>query len=210
MIASINIRMLLAFVVLLLMAVPTYAAEPPDTTITVKSVGQTDASFALSSSDPASTFEYRVDASEWKATGSNLYFWSLATGSHVLEARAKDSAGQVDPTPASYSFSISGAPFRPTDEVYPPALTKFKANGKLLKFTASDYGSVEFTIEECGWRGLARSCLGFDAAKKNVKPGRFTLVLSSRFHRGKKYRIYARATSDTDQTETTKRMVTAR
>lgn len=202
--------MILAFVLLLLAAAPTSAAEPPETTITVSSIGAIEAHFTLSSSVPGSTFEYRVDASPWSSTGADLRLQYYSSASHVLEARATDPSGQVDPTPANYAFSISGVPFRPNEEFDPPRLTKFTAKGRLLKFTASDDGTVEFTIDQCGWRGFTRSCREFATATKKVDDGRFTLVLSKHFHRGKKYRVSALATSDTGPSETTKRTVTAK
>lgn len=202
---------------MLLIAVPAGAEESisdqPDTTITIRYVGALEAGFTFASTATGSTFEYRLDGAEWKPSTSDatLYFYGAAMyGKHLIEARATDPGGHVDPTPAQQAFSISGVPFRPNEELDPPALSKFKAEGKLLKFSSRGYGRVEFTIEECGWRGLLRSCIPFSTGLRNVDTGRFTVVVAKRFQRGKKYRVHSLAISDTGPFKATRRTVTAK
>jgi hypothetical protein len=83
----------------------------------------TTASFVVSSSKPGSSFQCQLDTADWAACGSAPIFSGLAQGSHRLAVRAVDAVGNVDPTPASYSWtvdsvapetSIAGGPDNPT------------------------------------------------------------------------------------------------
>jgi alpha-tubulin suppressor-like RCC1 family protein len=121
----------------------TIDATPPDTAITVKPGSFTATSagtFSFTSPDPTATFECSLDSSAY-ATCSNPYnFSSLADGSHTFSARAKDPAGNADPTPASYSWTIDTIPpdtsisGQPSD---PATVTPFN-----FAFTATEAGST--------------------------------------------------------------------
>ena len=81
----------------------------PDTSITggpSSSTTATDASFAFSSSESPSTFECRLDAGAWSSCSSPRTYADLAQGAHVFDVRANDAAGNVDPSPASLSWTI--------------------------------------------------------------------------------------------------------
>jgi hypothetical protein len=47
-------------------------------------------------------FSWRLDGGDWSPFGpaSQAVIPSLATGLHLFEVRARDSAGNIDPTPA--------------------------------------------------------------------------------------------------------------
>ena len=84
--------------------------DPPDTAIdsgpsgTVRS---TTASFAFSSSQSDATFECKLDNGAFAAcTSPKSYPGPLSQGSHTFEVRAVNSAGSVDPTPASRSWFV--------------------------------------------------------------------------------------------------------
>jgi large repetitive protein len=81
----------------------------PDTTL--DSTGVVDpnsgpASFPLSS-EAGATFQCSLDAAPFAACSSPASFTvaQLSNGQHTLQARAVDAAGNVDPTPASYSWT---------------------------------------------------------------------------------------------------------
>jgi sugar lactone lactonase YvrE len=92
---------------------------PPDTQIAGDSDGDTTGgtvSFAFTGTDnltPAAdlTFSWRLDGSEWSpfvaATAATLQ--GVSPGSHVLDVRARDLAGNEDPTPASRAFTVGAA-----------------------------------------------------------------------------------------------------
>jgi Bacterial Ig domain len=85
---------------------------PPDTTITSAPTGTTtshSASFSFTATETA-TFECSVDGSSWAACSSPQSYSSLADGSHTFQVRATDAAANVDPTPASATWTIVSTP----------------------------------------------------------------------------------------------------
>ncbi|MDQ4025649.1 MAG: hypothetical protein M3217_09210, partial [Actinomycetota bacterium] len=86
---------------------------PPDTTITAGPSGTietTSASFGFSSNETRVTFHCRLDAGSWGSCTSPKVLASLAYASHTFEVRAKDAAGNLDPTPAARSFAVQAPP----------------------------------------------------------------------------------------------------
>ncbi|SDU18316.1 parallel beta-helix repeat (two copies) [Jiangella alkaliphila] len=86
----------------------------PDTSITgspTNNTTNTDASFAFTGSDngtPAAglTFECKLDAGTYAACTSPKAYTGLTVGPHTFEVRAKDAAGNVDQTPATFVWTI--------------------------------------------------------------------------------------------------------
>jgi hypothetical protein len=74
---------------------------PPDTTI----VSQSGSTFSFSSSEPGSTFACSLDGAAFVACVSPVTYTALAPGSHTFAVRATDSAGNVDPKPATTTWS---------------------------------------------------------------------------------------------------------
>ena len=72
----------------------------------------TTPNFTFSSNEAGSTFECRTDGGTWTSCSSPLTISpALAEGSHTLDVRATDPAGNTDATPASYTWIIdTGAP----------------------------------------------------------------------------------------------------
>ena len=89
----------------------TVDAIAPDTTITgnpTNPTTDTNATFTFTGTDsfgvPALTFECKLDAGMFAACTSPQAYMGLAVGPHTFEVRAKDSVGNADPTPASFSL----------------------------------------------------------------------------------------------------------
>ena len=86
----------------------------PDTTITSGpedgSTGNTpDASFEFESPDAnAVSFECSLDGDDFSTCSSPQAYTDLAGGSHTFEVRAVAAADQVDPTPASITWTVTG------------------------------------------------------------------------------------------------------
>jgi large repetitive protein len=70
------------------------------------SIVPTSASFELSSTESGSTFECSLDGAPFTACTTPLTIDSIAPGDHVFAVRAIDTAGNVDPTPASYPWTV--------------------------------------------------------------------------------------------------------
>ena len=88
---------------------PTGDTTPPDTTIGASPANPTtalDASFSFSADDPGATFECSLDGNAFAACTSPKIYSVLGAGSHTFQVRAIDPAGNADPTPAAYTWTI--------------------------------------------------------------------------------------------------------
>ena len=91
---------------------------PPDTQITggpVDTVSQPLATFAFTGTDNLSpvgglTFAWRLDGGAFTpfAAATSATLSALGTGSHAFEVKARDLAGNEDPSPARRTFSVTG------------------------------------------------------------------------------------------------------
>ncbi|MCX6035697.1 MAG: right-handed parallel beta-helix repeat-containing protein [Chloroflexi bacterium] len=81
----------------------------PDTQINSHPANQSNsanASFTFSSPDGTAMFECSLGGGPYKACTSPKNYTGLVAGSHTFAVRAKDPAGNVDATPASYTWVI--------------------------------------------------------------------------------------------------------
>jgi hypothetical protein len=127
---------------------------PPDTEITGGPSGatsQTTAAFIVTGSDnltPSTTlvFTWRIDGGAWSpfSAESTVTLTGLAAGAHVFEVRARDLAGNDDPTPAMRAFSVGGLRVVITE----PADGASVASGMLIVrgFVESQEGEVGVTV----------------------------------------------------------------
>ncbi len=83
---------------------------PPETTITSEPPnpsGSSEASFTYASNEPGSSFECALDGAAFSSCrSSGASYPGLASGPHSFQVRAIDPSGNVDPTPAGYSFDV--------------------------------------------------------------------------------------------------------
>jgi hypothetical protein len=88
---------------------PPADTTPPQTSIVsgpAASTTSTSASFRLSSSEPGSGFECKLDNDDWAACTSPKAYSGLSVGTHSFSTRASDTGGNVDATPATYSWTV--------------------------------------------------------------------------------------------------------
>src|SRR6185369_9089561 len=86
---------------------------PPDTTAPVTALATTSAvqtaqttiTFTFSANENSS-FETRLDGAAFAAATSPQAISGLGDGSHTFEVRARDAAGNVDATPASFTWTV--------------------------------------------------------------------------------------------------------
>jgi hypothetical protein len=65
-----------------------------------------DASFSFRSSEPGSTFHCALDGAAFVPCTTPIRYTGLARGEHEFRVRAIDRAGNMDPTPARYRWTI--------------------------------------------------------------------------------------------------------
>jgi hypothetical protein len=91
---------------------PPTDTAPPDTTIDSGPSGTinvADATFSFSASETGATFECRLDGSAYSACTSPKSYTNLSEGSHTLQVRATDAAGNTDATPAERTWTVATA-----------------------------------------------------------------------------------------------------
>ena len=64
------------------------------------------ARFTFRSSESGSTFQCSLDARRFRACSARKTYRGLSHGRHVLRVRAKDRAGNLDPTPARHVWRV--------------------------------------------------------------------------------------------------------
>jgi hypothetical protein len=106
------------------------------------------ATFGFSATEP-STFDCRLDGSAWVSCSSPKTYSGLSESNHTVDVRATDLAGNVDATPATYSWyvdtSVPSATFvSPADGFATNTLPQFRAT--FTDSNGSDSGTVEFRI----------------------------------------------------------------
>ena len=83
---------------------------PPETTVTSGPTGTvtaTSATFEFTSSEAGSTFSCRLDGGAPTPCTSGITYNGLAVGGHTFTVAATDQTGNVDPSPASRSWTVS-------------------------------------------------------------------------------------------------------
>jgi len=88
----------------------TVDTQPPATSITSGTTSTSDAGFSFASSEANSTFECRLvgpnQPGAFTPCSSPSAYNNLAAGSYTFSVRAIDRAGNVDPTPPTWSFIV--------------------------------------------------------------------------------------------------------
>jgi hypothetical protein len=103
---------------------------PPDTTIILGPVGTVSSSapsFSFTSTEFGSTFECRLDGGSWTPCVSPHEYADLPDGTHTFDVRATDAAGNVDPDPASQTWTIDATAPETTLESGPSGATPSKS-----------------------------------------------------------------------------------
>jgi large repetitive protein len=91
----------------------------PDTTIVSGPSDNTEsasATFTFSSNETGVTYECNLDGAGYVPCTNPVTFENLAEGEHTLLVRARDGAGNVDPTPASATWTVVRATPQPAPD----------------------------------------------------------------------------------------------
>jgi hypothetical protein len=124
----------------------TLDTAPPDTTITGGPQGPVDVSeavFTFTCTTPPCTFQCQVDSGAFSDCDSGDTFDVTTLGSHTFRVKATDKAGNVDPTPAERTWSVTALSLQTFILTGPPGRTQS--------------GDASFTFE-CRFAGAIVSC----------------------------------------------------
>jgi hypothetical protein len=121
----------------------------PDTSLTSTppALSGANVSFGFSGADSCgvSGFECKLDGGAWTACASPQSYTGLANGAHSFQVRAKDAAGNVDATPASYAWQVLANTCGTT--VNPATLAQPSIGLPYLQiFSATPAGSYTFSL----------------------------------------------------------------
>ncbi len=119
-------------------ATTTRDTAPPDTTITTKPTDPSDATqpqFDFTATQTGSTFECKLDAGAFATCTGPFTTPVLALGTHTFQVRATDPAGNVDATPASYTWRVNATPVANADTT-----TTLEDTAKIVSVLANDTG----------------------------------------------------------------------
>jgi CSLREA domain-containing protein len=110
---------------------------------------ETTATFELRSDDPLAEFECSLDTTladaTWGSCPRQPEFTGLATGPHVLHARAVDEAGNADPSPVTHEWTVEDAVDTTISADFPHTTT---ASGDVV--TESRDASFAFSSNRAG------------------------------------------------------------
>jgi hypothetical protein len=118
----------------------TIDTTPPDTSITSSPSSLSNnasPSFGFSATQSGSTFECSLDGAAFAACPNPQGYSGVADGPHTFEVRAVDPAGNNDPSPASYAWTIDATPPDTTIGPSQPALLT-TATGATFDFSSSE------------------------------------------------------------------------
>jgi len=131
---------------------------PPNTSLTStppSATTETSASFSFTANESGSTFECKLDSGAFGSCASPKAYAGLSTASHTFSVRATDPSGNVDATPASYSWTVqapepppppppgSGCVSGSTSATSASAVTSAVSSGKNVCVT-TNVGDVNF------------------------------------------------------------------
>jgi hypothetical protein len=122
---------------------PPSDTSAPDTTLGSTPAALTNsssASFTFTASEAGATFEARTDAAAFAAVTSPRALGPLSDGSHTFEVRARDAAGNVDASPASFTWVIDTAP--PDTQITSAPSNSAIVNAATFAISAGEPGSI--------------------------------------------------------------------
>ena len=118
-------------------------SSPPETVIDsgpTGLIGESSVTFTFHGSDTDDTFQCALDGAPWVSCASPQQYTALAEGAHTFQVRAVNAAGEVDPTPASASFTVEATPPQTTITSAPHG--RIPTGEVSISFTSSEAGST--------------------------------------------------------------------
>ncbi len=159
------------------------ASSPPNTVIDsgpTGLIGVSSVTFTFHGSDTNDTFQCSLDGAPWASCTSPQQYSSLAEGAHTFQVRAVNAAGEVDPTPASASFTVEATPPQTTITSAPSG--RVPIGEVSISFTSTEPGSAF----QCSIDGAAYSPCSSPDVVKDPAAGPHTFKVQATNHAGVK------------------------
>jgi hypothetical protein len=137
---------------------------PPETSITSGPSGisvSTSAAFDFSASEPQSTFACSLDGASFAPCTNPFFLSGLSQGPHTLKVLATDYAGNADPTPASWNWTI---------DTIAPTVPRVGGTGLAKPFSLSLRLPIRWTATDSG-TGVANYDMRYRRAPYNADLG---------------------------------------
>ena len=155
--------------------------DPPDTTITGHPPAKTRsraATITSTSNDSTAIFECALDGAAFARCGVSHNLLGLRDGSHTVQVRAIDPAGNVDATPASVTWTVDATAPRLTIVIPRQKLKQVLSQGLRLRVRSSERATASARVTRKGHvLGTTRKSVGTAAR-----------TLTNRLHLSKKAR----------------------
>jgi dienelactone hydrolase len=123
-------------------------SDPPETTITdepPEATNSTTASFSFESDEPGSTFLCRFTGAAFASCSSPYTRTGMKERTWTFEVKAVDGNGNVDPTPATWTFTIDLTPPNTTITAGPSGTVP--TGDATFEFTSSQPGTIECKLD---------------------------------------------------------------
>ncbi len=154
-------------------------AAAPDTTITsgpAASTTSTSASFSFTSTASGATFDCALDGAAFAACTTPKAYSGLAVGSHTFQVRSRDSAGTVDPSPASQTWTITAPAAAPDTTITSGPAASTTSTSASFSFTSTASGATF----DCALDGAAFAACTTPKAYSGLAVGSHTFQVRSR------------------------------
>ncbi|MBI2373891.1 MAG: tandem-95 repeat protein [Deltaproteobacteria bacterium] len=155
----------------------TVDTTPPDTTIATTEPNPTTdptGDFSFTATEGGSTFQCSIDGGAYTSCSATHSTAALADGSHTISVRARDSVGNVDPTPATYSWVLDTTPPDTTIVIAEPNPTNDPTGD--FSFSATEVGSTF----ECSFDGGAYATCAASISTTSLNDGTHSISVRAR------------------------------
>ena len=136
---------------------------PPDTSIASKPTNpstSTSASFTYSSTEAGSTFECKLDSGSFSVCPIGGQGYSgLSQGSHTFQVRAIDPSNNIDPTPASYTWTIDSV--APDTSIANKPANPSNSTSASFTYTSTESGTFECRLDGGSFAGCPNAGKGY-------------------------------------------------
>ncbi|RKG66136.1 hypothetical protein D7W79_36985, partial [Corallococcus exercitus] len=140
--------------------VDTVAPDTELTRVPAQASNSARATFEFSSTGGGTRYECSLDAEDFVSCGSPFVLDALSEGEHLLAVRAVDAAGNRDPSPAGYTWTVDlSAPSMPV--ITSPAIGAiFNGEGPVYAGTAEPGAQVRLFLDGTIQGGVVASAMG--------------------------------------------------